>query len=303
MSSPSQTLSPALPAAHEARLGDYLELTKPRLSLMSVLTAVLGYFAAGPSWDGQAIACLVVGTSLAAGGAAALNQWAERGPDARMRRTADRPVAAGRVSPGAALAYGVALSVLGVGAMAWGVNALASILTAATVLLYVLAYTPLKRLTPWATEVGAIPGALPPLIGWVAAGAGLSGLGWVLFAVLFAWQIPHFMAICWFCREDYKAGGFKMLTLTDPQGDRTARKSLLWTFALIGLSFLPLREAAFGWFLGVSAAVLGAYLLRAAWAFDRVPAEREANARPLFFATIAYLPLYLSALVVDRFFL
>ncbi|MDP0500725.1 MAG: heme o synthase [Verrucomicrobiota bacterium JB022] len=303
MSSTGQTLAPATSVAGESRLGDYLELTKPRLSLMSVLTAVLGYFAAGPQVDQGVFWCLLIGTSLAAGGAGALNQWAERDADARMRRTANRPVASGRVSPMAAFTYGAGLSLGGVACLALGVNLTASLLAAATVLLYVLAYTPLKKVTPWSTEVGAIPGALPPLIGWVAAGAGFSAMGWVLFAVLFTWQIPHFMAICWNCREDYKAGGFKMLTLVDADGSRTARKAFIWSVLLVGVSFLPLMEGEFGWFLGVSAALLGAYLLRPAWQFWRQASERTATARPLFFATIVYLPLYLSALVVDRFFL
>ncbi|KAF0094662.1 MAG: protoheme IX farnesyltransferase [Puniceicoccaceae bacterium 5H] len=270
---------------------------------MSVLTAVLGYFAAGPHVEQSVFWSLLIGTSLAAGGAGALNQWAERDADAKMRRTADRPVAAGRVSPWAAMAYGLALSLGGVLCLAVGVNLIASMLAAATVLLYILAYTPMKRLTPWSTEVGAIPGAIPPLIGWVAAGAGFSAMGWVLFAVLFAWQIPHFMAICWNCREDYREGGFKMLSLVDADGSRTARKAFIWSVLLVGISFLPLMEPEFNWFLGAAAAVLGVYLLRPAWQFWRVARQREASARPLFFATIVYLPLYLSALVIDRFFL
>jgi len=284
------------------RWADYWELTKPRLSLMNVITAALGYFAAGPELSPIVFGSLLLGTALAAFGAGALNMWWERAEDARMERTADRPVAAGRLEAGRALVFGGALSVGGVAILALGVNFWASVLTAATVLLYLFAYTPLKKITPWATEIGAIPGALPPLIGWVAAGAGFSGLGWVLFAFLFAWQIPHFMAICWTARKDYAAGGFEMLSKRDPSGRRVARKAFLWSLLLVAVSFLPWAVGASGLgvlFLGTTA-LLGAFLLRPAWAFWRA-SEKDPAGRRLFFATIAYLPAYLMVLVVDRF--
>ena len=202
-SSRTKAIREFAPATSEARFSDWWELTKPRLSLMSVATAVLGYFAAGPKLDLAVFFSLCIGTTLAAFGCGVLNQWWEREPDARMERTADRPIAAGRIAPLEGLLYGLALSLAGVGLLAYNVNLPAALLTLATVLLYILAYTPLKRVTPLATEIGAIPGALPPLIGWVAAGAGFSTMGWVLFAILFAWQLPHFMAISWMCRSDY----------------------------------------------------------------------------------------------------
>jgi len=282
------------------RFSDYLELTKPRLSLMSVVSAVLGYFAAGPRTDMLVFGGLLCGTTLAAFGAAALNQWWEREADARMQRTSDRPVAAGRVSAQAALVYGVLLSVAGVALMYAGTNWVASALTAATVLLYVLAYTPLKKITPWATEIGAIPGALPPLIGWVAAGAGFSGLGWILFAFLFAWQIPHFMAISWNLREDYRAAGFRMLAVDDAHGARVAIKSLVWTVLLVAVSLLPAARPEMGWLFAVVAVLLGVYMLVPAVRFA-CGRERSVAARKLFVASIVYLPLYLMALVVDRF--
>lgn len=298
---PATTLTPSR-VISETRWSDYWEMTKPRLSLMNVITAALGYFAAGPQISLSVFGTLLAGTAMGAFGAGVLNMWWERKEDALMARTADRPIAAGRVRPGVALAYGLALSFGGVGLLAFGVNLWASALTAATILLYILAYTPLKKVTPWATEVGSIPGALPPLIGWVAAGAGFSTLGWILFAFLFAWQIPHFMAICWTAREDYAEGGFEMLSKRDPSGLRVARKALVWTVLLIAVSFLPAGSHGLGWLFLVSTTLLGGYLLWRAIGFWR-ETSRDAAGRKLFFATIAYLPAYLMVLVVDRIFI
>jgi protoheme IX farnesyltransferase len=284
------------------RFSDWWELTKPRLSLMSVATAILGYFAAGPSLDPALFLSLCLGTTLAAFGCGVLNQWWERDADAKMRRTADRPVAAGRIQAGSALLYGTVLAVSGLALLAWQVSLAVCLLTLATVLLYLLAYTPLKRRTPWATELGAIPGALPPLIGWVAAGAGFSSMGWILFAILFAWQLPHFMAISWMCREDYARGGFRMLSVKDPGGRRVAFKALAWTVVLIGVSLMPLREPTLGWPLLVVTLLLGYAHLAPAIRFLRSPGE-TAHARRLFMATLLFLPAYLGTLVVDRFFL
>lgn len=289
-------------AVDAIRLGDFWELTKPRLSLMSVATAILGYFAAGPSPDLEIFFHLCMGTTLAAFGCGVLNQWWERDQDALMDRTADRPVAAGRVSPITALVYGLVLSLGGVLWMYFGVNTASACLTGATVALYVLAYTPMKRRSVLATEVGAVPGALPPLIGWVAAGAGFSAMGWILFAILFAWQLPHFMAISWMCRGDYERGGFMMLSVKDKSGVRVARRALIWTVVLIAVSLLPMREAGIGWLLGCIALLLGYVHLAPAIRFLRNPGDGR-HARRLFFMTLLYLPVYLGALVVDRFFI
>jgi len=289
------------PALSETSFSDWWELTKPRLSLMSVATAVLGYFAAGPEVDYPLFFSLCIGTTLAAFGCGVLNQWWERDADAVMNRTSDRPIAAGRISPTEGLVFGLLLSFSGVALLVYAVNMTAALLTAATVLLYVLAYTPLKKVTPLATEIGAIPGALPPLIGWVAAGAGFSTMGWVLFAILFAWQLPHFMAISWMCREDYERGGFSMLSVSDKSGRRVAFRGLAWTVLLVGLSLAPLIEQELGWLLLFVALVLGYAHLAPAIRWIRNPAS-TIHARKLFIATLIYLPVYLGALVADRFF-
>ena len=298
-STTATTLNPS-GAIAATRLSDYWELTKPRLSLMNVVTAALGYFAAGPEVSLSVFGALLGGTAMAAFGAGALNMWWERDADAKMERTAGRPIPSGRVTPGAALVFGMALSFGGVGLLAFGVNLIASVLTATTVLLYILAYTPLKRVTPWATELGSVPGALPPLIGWVAAGAGFSGLGWVLFAFLFAWQTPHFMAISWMSKDDYARGGFATLSTIDKTGLRVARKSLIWTVLMIGISFMPLYYGGFGYLFIIATSLLALYMLKSAWEF-LVGQDRHVAGRRLFFATIAYLPAYLMVLVVDRF--
>ena len=267
---------------------------------MSVVSAVLGYFAAEPSTGWVAPVVVGLGCALAAFGAGVLNQWWERDADRLMRRTAARPVASGRVAPATALAYGIVLSAAGVGVLYFGANAFASFLALATVLLYVLLYTPMKRVTPWALEVGALPGALPPVIGWVAAGGGLSGLGWALFAYLFIWQIPHFLAISWICRDDYRAGGFRMLAVSDATGRAVARKAFAWTLLLVVVTFLPLAVVETGWLFLAVAVLLSAHILSAALAYLRRPASVPA-ARRLFGATLVHLPVYLSFLVVDRF--
>mgnify|MGYP005846873991 CR=1 FL=1 len=300
MNSPATTYTNTRTAAGAPRLRDFFELTKPRLSMMSVATAVLAYFAAGPENHLPTLLGLIAGTTFAAFGAAALNQWWEREADARMQRTATRPLASGKLTPAAALFFGLGISALGVGLL-WEMTGLwPALLAALTILLYVLAYTPLKMKTPLATEIGAIPGALPPLIGWTAAGAGFSGMGWALFAVLFAWQIPHFMAISWNLREDYRKAGFQMLAIRDASGQKVAWSALIWSIVLVAVSLYPITLPSVGWFLGVTATLLGATMLIPSVQFVR-GAQRNLAARRLFFATLTYLPLYLVALIVDQF--
>ncbi len=275
------------------------ELTKPRLSFLSVVTALVGYLTARPDRDFWLLFHFLCGTALAAGGAATLNQWMERRTDALMRRTKDRPLPSGVVNPTQAFAWGVFLATAGIVQILFGANALAAALALATVGSYLLVYTPLKRRTHWNTEVGAISGALPPLIGWAAARGTIDGLGWVLFAVLYFWQIPHFMAIAWIYRRDYAAADFPMLPVVDTNGRFTARWTLVNTGALVAASFAPVVLAFSGWVYGAVALVLGAAFV--ALAFRLLAAgNRESAARRVFFYSILYLPALLAVLVLDR---
>jgi heme o synthase len=296
----------ALPVANAsarrpALLGEYWELTKPRLSFLSVLTAVVGYLVARPERNFTVLLCLLAGTTCAAFGAGVLNQWIEREIDTRMARTRGRPLPAGTVAPGAALAFGLVLATLGPALLWWGANALAAGLAVATLASYLFVYTPLKRRTPWCTVVGSIPGALPPLIGAAAAAGTIRPLGWMLFGMLFTWQIPHFLALAWTYRRDYAGAGLPMSTVVDPSGRRAARDTLLFTFALVACSLLPVAFGLAGPAYGLVALAAGAWFGRRAWDFARPGARgRDLPARRLFLASIAYLPLLLSVLVADR---
>jgi protoheme IX farnesyltransferase len=285
-----------------ARIHDFYELTKPRLSFLSVVTAVAGYLCANPARDLTALLTLLLGTSLAAGGAAALNQWIERVADGKMARTRDRPIPAGRVLPFHALVYGLSLSGFGCIVLYYGTNPLASLLTVATVASYVLLYTPLKQLTTWNTLIGAVPGALPPLIGWAAAEGQISTLGWLLFAILFLWQMPHFFAIAWTHRKDYQSGGFVMLSNADTTGRRVALQSFVFAIALFISTLLPTLLGYASAYYGFLALVMGLYILRPAIAFLN-PANRDQAARKLFIASICYLPALLVPLVLDLWLL
>ncbi len=281
------------------------ELTKPRLSLLSVFTASLGYLLHEPlNADLLVFLSLTVGTALAAAGAAALNQWMERIEDARMARTANRPIPSGLIGPEFALIFGISLSSLGIYALWIGANAWAASLTLVTLAVYLLLYTPLKKRSPYATEIGAVSGALPPLIGWVAAEGAPTAYGWILFGILFTWQLPHFMAIAWNFRDDYSRGGFKLHQLGDPDGSSLARKSLVYSFLLTAFVFSPyfleLRQSPPGTFYLASAVLLSLYLLVPAFRF-LVSCDRDRSAKKLFFVTIIYLPLLFAALVIDRY--
>ncbi len=269
---------------------------------MSVVTAVAGYLSADPTRDFGVLFSLLVGTSLAAGGAAVLNQWLEREADAKMVRTKDRAIPAGRIAPAHALIYGLGLSILGCLLLYKGANLLAGTLTALTIVTYVLLYTPLKRFTTWNTLVGAIPGALPPLIGWAAAEGRITTLGWILFAILFLWQMPHFFAIAWTHRKDYAQGGFVMLSNADSTGRKVAIQAFVFCLALIASTLLPVLLGYATWIYGVIAIIAGIYYLRPAIAFLKAD-QRDAAARKLFFASIFYLPALLLPLVLDLWLL
>jgi len=281
-----------------APLAPYWELTKPRLSMMAVITALLGYLAASTGGV-LALISVFLGTALAAGGAAALNQWWEREEDALMQRTADRPLPMGKLSPQATFLFGALLCLLGPTILWFGANALAGVLTAVTVVTYVLLYTPLKKVTPWSTEIGAIPGALPPLIGWVAAEGSVGWVGVFLFAVLYVWQLPHFMAISWLYREDYERSGFRMLSLYDKTGRKVSLRAVIWAVPLLALTVLAWFANESGWLFLIGGSLLSMGYLREAIGMFSAN-ERDKPARRLFLASIIFLPCYLILMVVDR---
>ena len=294
----TMTADPAL-AAPAAKFSDYLELTKPRLSLLSVLTALAGYAAARPEFSAPRLILVALGTSLAAGGVAALNQWLESDTDALMKRTADRPIPTGKIPTGSAFVLGALMCVASLFILFSRVGYLCAGMALLTMVAYLCWYTPAKRWSRWSTEIGAIAGALPPLIGWTAAEGRVTELGWILFGVLFFWQIPHFMAIAWTYRRDYSAVHFPMLPVRDEKGGRVAAWSFVTTLALVAVSLLP-------WFRGFATACSGGVAIAAGlWIILRAAlflrAEgRDASARQLFLCSIAYLPLVLGALVADR---
>lgn len=301
-------LSTSLPVAQvprialRERLADYVALTKPRLSTLSVMTAFFGYLAAKPAWAWSTLLSLLAGSALAAGGAAALNMWLERKPDARMRRTADRPLAAGRLHVAEVAVAGFVFSLLGVVILWVGTTPLAALLALLTVAIYAAAYTPLKRVGALATEVGAVSGALPPLIGWAAAGELSPLLGAYLFAILFLWQLPHFMSISWLYRDDYRRGGFAMLAVKDEAGDRVAGISWGYSLALIVVAPLPLLWGAATIWYALAAVGVSVWQACAAYRFLKGGA-RAAAARSLFLRSVSYLPLLLVLFVLDRFLL
>lgn len=280
-------------------LGVFWELTKPRLSLLSVITALVGYLIAQNNHGLIPFMILTIGASFAAGGCAVLNHYMEASSDALMPRTQSRPLPLGKIDKRTVLLYGIALCLAGNLTLWIGINPLAASIVALTQLFYLLVYTPLKRISPWNTEVGAVAGALPPLVGYAAAEQQSWQLGWILFAILFAWQIPHFMALSWMYRQDYAKGRFKMLSVTEPTGHAVSRKTFVYTAILVGCSLAPffLRETTF--FYGIVATGLGIIFLRSAFLFCKKE-KRDQTARPLFFISIIYLPILLAVLVIDR---
>lgn len=279
---------------------DVMELVKARLSLLTVATAMAG-FALGvkDTWTWLLLASTLAGTALSAAGAAALNQWWERDLDARMKRTRDRPLPAGRMAASDALLTGAVLSVSGVLLLALFANLLAASLAAATIIFYIFIYTPLKRVTPLNTIVGAVPGALPPLIGWTAARGSVNAEGLTLFAILFLWQMPHFLAIAWLYRDDYAQAGFKMLSEGDEDGTVTGRQAVIYALALLAVSLLPSVFFDYSAVYFYGALLLGAGFASMAANFA-VSGGSIPAARWLFLGSIAYLPLLLGLMVLTR---
>lgn len=267
--------------------------------MLSVLTTLFGYIAARPPWYPVEFIALIIGTCLAAGGVAALNQWLEADTDARMKRTADRPIPSGKIPTGSAFVLGILMCTAALGILFAKINGMSAFFTLLTIISYVCWYTPAKRTSRWSTEIGALAGAFPPLIGWAAAENGISSLGWILFGILVFWQIPHFMAIAWTYRKDYANVDFPMLPVRDEKGDWVASWSLVNAILLLVVSVLP-------YFLGLAtiyytlvAGLVGLWFCWKAVIFLR-PTGRDVAARKLFFASIIYLPIALIALVVDR---
>ena len=275
------------------------DLFKARLTALVLLTTTLGfYFGARDGIGGMLFWETLVATAFLASGAAALNQYLERDVDALMTRTRGRPLPSGAVSPLTALHVGVGLSILGMLWLTFRVNPLTGLLGTITLGSYLFVYTPLKRVTTLNTLVGAIPGALPPLMGWTAATGEVGAGGWALFTILFFWQLPHFMAIAWMYRDDYARGGFRMLPVVDPEGRRTGMTAVRHTVALMAFSLAPVALGLAGrWYAGVALA-MGLGFLACAVVFA-VRLTRE-SARRLFLASIVYLPILLSVLVADR---
>lgn len=275
------------------------ELSKARLSGLVLLTTLAGFYlgSSSPASFGLMFHALG-GTALLAIGAAALNQLLERDLDARMRRTENRPLPSGRIQPDTVLIFGGACSAAGLVWLALQANLLTSLLGAATLASYLFVYTPLKRKTTLNTVIGAIPGALPPLMGWTAATGQIGVGGWSLFAILFFWQLPHFLAIAWMYRDDYARAGFVMLPVVDTDGGRTGRSSVSHTLGLISISLFPFVLGISGKLYAIGAILLGFGFLIFAIRFSR--ALTRASARNLFFASIVYLPLLLGLMAFDK---
>lgn len=292
-----------------ARIWDFIELMKPELTGLSVLTALCGFYLAS---DGPLNLLLfgftALGTIMLGGGAGALNQYMERDYDALMKRTERRPLPAGRLSPLAVLWFGTILSIAGILILTFTVNYFTGFLGSLTFVSYVFVYTPLKRVTPLSTLIGGIPGALPPMMGWTAAENQITTGAWVLFAILFFWQMPHFLSLAWMYRKDYARANYKMLSVIDESGKRTSWQSLLFCAALIptgiALTFLGVTGTTFLW----SSVVLGVGFIAYTLLFVKHSGQNlelkriQANlySRKVFFASLIYLPALMIIMVIDK---
>jgi protoheme IX farnesyltransferase len=281
------------------RAADYAALAKPRLNVLVVASSLAGYaMAGGDTTHAAALLGTIVGTGLVAGGASAFNQIIERQADAQMRRTRTRPLPDGRLAPAEAMVFATVLSLAGLAILAFGVNTLSAVVALATLASYAVVYTPLKRLTSFSTVIGAIPGALPPVIGWTAATGSLSQGAWVLFGIVFLWQLPHFLAIAWMYRDDYARAGFPMLPVIEPDGRSTARQAVLYTVALLPLALAPTLVGMSGSIYFAGALTLTLLFLVMAIRFAATRAVRDA--RRLFFSSIIYLPLLWVLMIANR---
>ena len=281
---------------------DYVALTKPRITWLILMSTGVGYFfgvqKAMHAWHFLTLFHTIIGTGLIASGTAALNQWYERVADGKMRRTQARPLPSGRLNPGRALLFAVAISAAGFVELWFGANPLAALLGLVTLLTYLFVYTPLKQRSPHSTTIGSIPGAMPPLIGFAAASGTLTWDAWVLFAILFLWQFPHFYAIAWMYKEDYARAGIRMLPVVEPDGKSTARRIMLYSIALIPISVLPKFFAMAGNVYFYGALALGLAFL---YYGLRIRSHRtRQQARSVLLASVVYLPVLFSLMLIDR---
>jgi protoheme IX farnesyltransferase len=286
-------------AGSAARTRDYVALAKPRLNLLVVASTLVGYaMAPGEPLGVLPVAGLLLGTGLVAGGASAFNQVLERDLDALMRRTRTRPLPDQRLQPLEGVLFGAALTLIGVLMIVAASNLLAGAVALATLVFYAAIYTPLKRRSSFGTVIGAIPGALPPLIGWAAVTNGISAEAWTLFGIMFLWQLPHFLAIAWMYREDYARAGFPMLPVLEPDGRSTGRQSFLYAAALLPVSLAPTAMRMTGDLYLSGALVLGVAFAWLTFTFARTRSVQDA--RRVFFASIIYLPLLWILMIVDK---
>lgn len=288
----------ALAPAH-ARSRDFVALAKPRLNLLVVASTLVGYaMAPGQPLGFVAVAGLLLGTGLVAGGASAFNQVLERDLDALMRRTRNRPLPDQRLQPIEGVLFGSAITLAGLILIVAASNLLAAGVALATLLSYVAVYTPLKRRTSFGTVIGAIPGALPPIIGWAAVEGALTLQPWVLFGIMFLWQLPHFLAIAWMYREDYARAGYPMLPVIEPDGGSTGRQAVVYAAALVPLSLAPALMQMTGEIYFAGALVLGLAFLWLTLRFART--RSVADARRVFFGSIVYLPVLWVLMIANK---
>ena len=292
------TTVPTTKAVSERRALDFLALTKPRLNMLVLITTLGGLYLASPSGvPVLLVAHTLIGTALVAGGAAALNQVWERETDARMRRTSNRPLPRGRLSVGESIWFGIGLSAAGLADLALATNPTAAIVAAVTSISYVLIYTPLKTRTSLATLVGAVPGALPPVIGWAAASGVITLPALVLFGIVFFWQMPHFLAIAWMYRDDYARAGIRMLPVVEPDLDSTARRILWFSVVLVPLSLAPKFMSMAGNVYLIGAILLSAFVLYTG--LQAMIVRTMPSARRVLLASIVYLPILYGLLAFD----
>ena len=276
----------------------YWELTKPRITFSILITTFLGYYLGGRGVSSFShFLWLMLGVALVCSGSSALNQYLERDVDALMERTKNRPIPSGQLSAANALGFGVFLTLIGVLVLYVRINLLTAFLGLLTAFLYVLVYTPMKRITWLNTTLGSVPGALPPVGGWAAAAGDLDIGAWVLFLIMFVWQHPHFYAIAWVCKEDYKKGGFKMLPVVEPDGQRMFRHIAFFSWLLLPVSMLPTFLGMSGKLYFLGAWVAGIFMLIATKNFDVT--QKNADARNLLKASVVYLPVILLLILFD----